>query len=315
MKVLICPLNWGLGHATRCVPIIRRLIDKGDSVTVAADGFPLQFLQQEFPNLPYIEYSSYPISYSKGKSQVFAMLRCFPAIVRKIVAEHQWLKRIQATEHFDMVISDNRFGLWSSNTKSVYITHQLMVKMPKALRFMESVVWRLHRFFILKYDECWIPDLRGEKNLSGDLSHKYPLPANAGFIGALSRFSLLNGISPNREYETVVILSGVEPQRSIFEENMITRFANVSGKTLIVQGQPQEKKVVQHINGVTIVSHTEDEELAAILLGAKKIVSRSGYSTIMDLHVLGCLDKAEFIPTPGQTEQEYLAQHINRLTL
>ena len=308
MKILICPLNWGLGHAARCVPIIKRLTDEGNEITIVADGFSLEFLRQEFPELTFIEYSSYPIHYSEGKSQIGAMIRCFPKIIFKIISEHRWLKKLLKTEHFDTIISDNRFGLWNKNLHSVYITHQLMIKMPKGLKFLESVVWRFHRFFILKYDECWIPDYEGEKKLSGDLAHKHPLPKNAKFIGSLSRFSLLKNITPNSEYQIVAVLSGVEPQRSIFEKKMIKRFENRAEKTLIVQGKPQKEKQVSTIDNITIVSHLETSELASVLLGAECIISRSGYSTIMDLDALNCLHKAELIPTPGQTEQEYLAE-------
>ena len=308
MKILICSLNWGLGHAARCVPIIRRLTDEGNEITMVADGFPLEFLRQEFPELSFIEYSSYPIRYSEGKSQVGAMIRCFPKIIFKIISEHRWLKKLLKTAHFDMIISDNRFGLWNKNVHSIYITHQLMIKMPRGLKFLEPIVWRFHRFFILKYDECWIPDYEGEKSLSGDLAHKYPLPKNAKFIGSLSRFSLLKNIVPKNEYQTVAVLSGVEPQRSIFEKELIKRFENCAEKTLIVQGKPQKEKQIQTIQNLTIVSHLETSELASVLLGAEHIISRSGYSTIMDLDALNCLHKAELIPTSGQTEQEYLAE-------
>ena len=308
MKILICPLNWGLGHAARCVPIIRRLTDEGNEITMVADGFPLEFLRHEFPELAFIEYASYPIRYSEGKSQIGAMIRRFPKIILKIISEHRWLKKRLKTEHFDKIISDNRFGLWNKNAHSVYITHQLMIKTPKGLKFLEPIVWRFHRFFILKYDECWIPDYEGEKNLSGDLAHKYPLPKNAKFIGSLSRFSLLKNIAPNTEFQIVAVLSGVEPQRSIFEKELIKCFENCIKKTLIVQGKPQAEKQIRTIQNLTIVSHLETSELASVLLGAEQIISRSGYSTIMDLDTLNCLHKAEFIPTPGQTEQEYLAE-------
>lgn len=307
-EVLICPLNWGLGHASRCVPLIKHLTDKGYKITIVADGFPLEFLRQEFPTLSFVEYSSYPVRYSKGKSQTGAMIRCAPKILAKIISEHRWLKKLLKTRNFDMVISDNRFGMWNKHIHSVYITHQIMVKMPKGLKFVEGFFYRFHRFFISKYDECWIPDYEGESNLSGDLVHKYTLPKNAVFIGTLSRFSLSENVVPNEEYNTVCILSGVEPQRSIFEKELIERFKNSSKKTIIVQGKPQKEKQTQTVNNITIVSHLESAELASILLGAERIICRSGYSTIMDLDTLKCLGKTEFIPTPGQTEQEYLAR-------
>jgi hypothetical protein len=180
--------------------------------------------------------------------------------------------------------------------------------MPRTLKFLEPLGSLIHRWFINQYDESWIPDTEGAENLSGDLSHKYSLPKNARFIGVLSRFDLFESDEIDKSYETVAILSGVEPQRSIFEHQLIKQFQRSGQKVLIVCGQPSAKKRSYHVGDVTLVSHLCDHELVPILRGAKKIISRSGYSTIMDLKTLGCFDKAELIPTPGQTEQEYLSQ-------
>ena len=306
MKILICPLNWGLGHASRCVPIIRNLISEGHIVTIAADGFPLEFLHLQFPELSIIDFPSYPITYSTGKTQVWAMLKSSPKIIIGIFQEHQWLKKLLKTEHFDQVISDNRFGMWNENVKSIYITHQLMIKMPRALKFLEPVAWLLHRLVINRYNECWIPDNAEKDNLSCDLSHKYPLPAHAKFIGTLSRFDIADKSKIDNQYEVVAILSGVEPQRTVLEEELIRRFQNMNQKVLIVLGKPSPKNEYRVFNNITFVSHLPDNELIAILNGANKIISRSGYSSIMDYKALCCLEKVEFIATPGQTEQEYL---------
>lgn len=306
MKILVCPLNCGLGHATRCVPIIQGLMAEGHELVLAADGFPLQFLKQEFPSLRFITLPSYSIRYSKSNSQVSAMIRSFPSILGGIIREHRWLKRLLKTEHFDQIISDNRFGMWNKNMHSIYITHQLMVKMPGQLKSLETLVHLIHKGFINRYNECWIPDNEANGGLSGDLAHKYKLPKNGKFIRTLSRFQTLKNIVPNTDFELVAVISGIEPQRSLFEKELIEKFRNVRQHTLIVSGQPVEKKKEIHIGNVTLVSHLPSAELASVFLGAKRIVSRSGYSTIMDLDVLNCLHKAEFIPTPGQTEQEYL---------
>ncbi len=306
VKILICPLNWGLGHATRCVPIIQKLMSEGHEVVLVADGYPLQFLRQEFPTLRFIELPSYPVYYASGASQVGAMLFNFPTIIRGIIHEHRWLDHLLRTEHFDQIISDNRFGLWSKRTHSTYITHQLMVKMPLGLKFLEPLVHFIHKAIINCYNECWIPDVEQNKGLSGDLAHKYPLPRNAKFIGTLSRFQgLENGIA-GTDYDVVAVVSGVEPQRTLFEKSLTLKFQDRNEKTLIVYGQPQQNKTESQIGNITFVSHLSTQELASAFLGAKKIISRSGYSTIMDLVALKCLHKAEFIPTPGQTEQEYL---------
>lgn len=308
MKILICPLNWGLGHATRCVPIIRQLMVEGHELVVAADGFPLEFLRQEFPMLRFIELTSYSISYSSGKSQISSMVFSIPNIIRGIVKEHFWLKKLLKTEPLDQVISDNRFGMWNKRVHSIYITHQLMVKMPRGLKMFEPLVWFIHSCFINRYNECWIPDNNENDGLSGDLSHKYPLPTNAKFIGIQSRFQNMIDIQPDTSFEVVAIVSGIEPQRSIFERKLIEKYRNADYRTLIISGQPQVGNPDTTIGNITLITHLSDFEMASVVLGAKKIISRSGYSTIMDLSTLNCLQKAEFIPTPGQTEQEYLAK-------
>ncbi|OIP84465.1 MAG: hypothetical protein AUK44_02365 [Porphyromonadaceae bacterium CG2_30_38_12] len=311
MRILICPLNWGLGHATRCVPIIHRHIAAGDEVVIASDGYPAAFLKQTFPALKFFELPSYGVRYSSGKSQTFAMLANFPRILKGIYTEHKWLKNLLQTEMFDIVISDNRFGLWNKAVESVYITHQLMIKMPLGLKFLEPLVWLIHRFFISRYHQCWIPDMESPDNFSGDLSHAYPLPMNARFIGILSRFEGLQHTKPNNEYHTVAVVSGLEPQRTLFLNSLIKEFENNPSKTLILSGQPRKQNEMTEIKAIiniTIVSHLEDKALAAVLLGASLIISRSGYSSIMDYLTLNVLHKVKLVPTPGQTEQMYLFQ-------
>ena len=310
MKILICPLNWGLGHATRCVPVIRQLLKEKHEPVIVSDGFPLAFLRLEFPSLRFIEYPSYSIFYAAGKSQVVAMICNFPSIITGIIKEHYWLKKLLQTEHFDKVISDNRFGMWNKNVDCIYITHQLMVKMPRYLKFLEPFVHLIHKGFINRYSECRIPDAKENGGLSGDLSHKYPLPKNATFIGPLTRFQGFENIQPNSEFEVIAVISGVEPQRSLIEKSLVTRFEHTNQKILIVAGQPGPERTETPVGKITIVSHIQDDELASLLLGSKKIIARSGYSTIMDLAALNCLHKAELIPTPGQTEQVYLASFL-----
>ena len=306
MKILVCPLNWGLGHATRCIPIIQDLIKKGHEPVLASDAYPLEFLRLQFPSLRTIQFPGYSIRYSKGKSQVLIMLMYLPSFIFGIYKEHLWVKNLLKQEKFDQLISDNRFGLWNKDLHTIYITHQLMIKMPLALKFLEPLIWLLHRFFINRYNECWIPDIEGDKNISGDLAHKFPLPKNAKFIGLLSRFMEVKNIIPNNKFEIVGMVSGVEPQRTAFQDYLVQRFENSESKVLIICGKPTPVINFEQRGNISIYSHMPDIELAGILVGAKKIISRSGYSTIMDLESLNCLSKAEFIPTPGQTEQEYL---------
>ena len=341
-RVLVAPLNWGLGHATRCVPIIKELIEQGHEVVIAADGYPLRFLRREFPHLEWVEFEGLKVRYADGQSQVGAMLRQLPSFVRGIWCEHKELKRIVKAYEIDVVVSDNRFGLWCKGVHSVYMTHQLMVKMPRGLKWMEWGVWRLHRWFIKHYDECWVPDVEGVDNLSGDLSHKYPLLKNTKFIGVLSRFSRekvewedvrveAEALDLGERYDVVAVISGPEPHRrnleleiSSMHNEQSTVLSNSekctihncysiafstktigSASMLIVQGLPADDlRLAEHKDGVDYIPHLPTGLLQWYMQEAKQIVCRSGYSSIMDLHTIG--RKAHLIPTPGQTEQEYL---------
>lgn len=308
MKILVAPLNWGLGHASRCVPVIQTLVARKHDVTIAGDGMSLRYLRMYFPELPYKEAPQLHLQYSKGNSQIGSMLRQLPTLLRFIRKDHKWIKEVVMHHHFDLVISDNRFGLYTSLTRTAYITHQVMVKMPKGLTFAEKWGYRLHRFFIDKYNYCLIPDYPGTPNLSGDLSHKYPLPHNARFIGPLSRFMHAPSIQPNCTYDVVAIISGLEPHKTLLEQQVLQTYAHKKEKVLVLEGRIGEQPHPTISDNIHIVSHMEDHELLPYLVGCKKIICRSGYSSIMDLDALHLLHKATLIATPGQTEQEYLAQ-------
>ncbi len=303
-SVLIAPLNWGLGHATRCVPIIREYHAKGYRVVIAADGDALCWLQREFPDMATIAFPGFRIGYSSSGSQLFAMMRQLPKIIAGVVREHRRLKTIIQEENIQTVISDNRFGLWNKQVKSVYITHQLLIRAPYS--WMEPILHRIHLWIIRHYDECWIPDVEGTENLSGDLSHKYPLPSNARFIGWLSRFSMREKAASNKNYTNLCLISGPEPHRTLFEQSMIEWFKNDPEPTLIVTGQPGLRTQLRSIGNIDLVPDMSSGELQTYLLETPCIFCRSGYTTLMDLKVLG--RSAIFFPTPGQPEQEYLAE-------
>ena len=319
-RVLVAPLDWGLGHATRCVPIIERLLAEGHEVLIAADGYPLKFLRREFPHLDWVKFEGLKVRYADGQSQVGAMLRQLPRFLRDIWREHKRLKEVVKMYDVDMVVSDNRFGLGCQGVRSVYMTHQLMVKMPRWLEWMEWGVWRFHRWFIKHYDECWVPDIEGEGNLSGDLSHKYPLLKNTKFIGVLSRFSRekvewedvrveAEALDLKEKYDVVAVLSGPEPHRTNLEREITDNGLQIidGSSLLIVQGLPADDlRLAEHRDGVDYIPHLPTGLLQWYMQEAEEIVCRSGYSSIMDLYTIG--RKAHLIPTPGQTEQIYLAE-------
>ncbi len=308
LHILISPLDWGLGHASRCILVINQLIDAGHYVTIAGYGRSLILLQKEFPNLENIELQGFSPSYSKSGNTLFHLFMLLPQFFGTIFREHKELKNLIKKYHFDLVISDNRYGLWNTKIKSILITHQVMIKTPVWLRFAEYPIYLFSRFLISRFDECWIPDFKKAPGLSGDLSHKYPLQGNARFIGPLSRFEQPESLSKQNPGEKIItaIISGPEPQRSIFENIVLTQLSELNIAGTIVSGKPESDRNEVADNKLTILSHIATEEMKVLINSSSIVICRSGYSSIMDLEALGA--KALFVPTPGQTEQIYLAE-------
>ncbi len=228
-----------------------------------------------------------------------------PKIFWQIYKEHRALKSIIKENKIDAVISDNRYGMWNKNVPSIFITHQIMIKCPPNLNFLEPVLRWITGFFIKKYDECWVPDFEAENNFSGDLAHKYK-HHNMRFIGPLSRFAGKKS-KTYRQYDLLISLSGPEPQRTIFEQLVISQLKHKKLKTIVVNGT-LDNDTQKSQNGLSIYPHLETEKMEEMMCDSKVVLSRPGYSTIMDLAVTG--NKAIFVPTPGQTEQEYLANRL-----
>lgn len=316
MRILIAPLNWGLGHASRCVPLIRRLLADGHQVVLGGDGESLTLLRKHFPALAVLPLASLELRYGSGNRQVLAMLRALPRIIRSARRDHALLNNYLRYEQIDEVISDNRFGLWSAKTHCVYMTHQLLVALPRPWQWLEPVVARWHRRVIAHYDECWIPDesvcANGGQGLAGRLSHPGQLPANAKYIGVLSRFAG-RAFTADKTYRVVAVLSGLEPQRTLLEQDILQACENSDDTVLIVRGKIHEPPTIVKHGKVTIAPWLDDDHLASYLLGAERIICRSGYSSVMDLYALGVMQKVEWRPTPGQTEQEYLAHWLQSM--
>lgn len=323
-RILVCPLDWGLGHATRCVPVIRELLKQNADVILAADGPSYCFLKEEFFSLPLLRFPSYRVAYPASSSTMnWFILHQLPKIFYRIRKENSALKQMVHKYMIDGIVSDNRYGLYSDNKPSVFITHQMMIKSP----ILENLLHRIVLSYINRYTYCWIPDVPEEYNLSGDLSHLKPVPENALFTGPLSRFESANegrGTSDGERveqtdnlvprYGLAAVISGPEPQRSVFEALLTEQMADLPFRTALVRGVPSgarslkagsETVRILRKKKMDIFSHLPTAELQELMQNSKVIISRPGYSTIMDLAALG--KKAILIPTPGQTEQEYLS--------
>lgn len=303
---MICPLDWGLGHAARCVSIINALMGLGHEVIIAADNAPLDLLKTTFPQLKSVQLPGYTIRYTTNGRMSLKMLQQLPGLLRSIKKEHQLLQNIINEYKIDLVISDNRYGCWSEKVPSIFITHQLFIQAPYGKKWLNKI----NHHFIQKFNECWVPDVQTENNLSGNLSHEKPLNSiKQFFMGALSRFSNMDKPAVERKYDAIVVISGPEPQRTVFESLVAKQVAKTALKLVLVRGLPSENKIPEYLQlkNLEVHNHLATELFLGKLSQSNLVISRAGYSTIMDLAVLG--KKAVLVPTPGQTEQEYLAKY------
>lgn len=307
-KILVAPLDWGLGHATRCIPIINLLLKKGVNVEIGSNGASLDLLKIEFPQLKMNMLPGMEIKYTKGGNFLLQMMRQLPAFFSSVQTENSYLFTLIQSERYDAVISDNRYGMHSDIIPSVIITHQLMLKAPEHLRLMEGFLQKKLKSYLEEFDICWVPDFEDENNLSGDLSHKSKLKIPVEFIGPLSRFNdECETQNINIKFDLLAIISGPEPQRTVFE-NLVEQQARAKNiSTLIIRGLPSEKYSSES-NLIKKISHAGSGFLKGAIAKAKGIIARAGYSTIMDLVALK--KPALLIPTAGQTEQLYLSRHL-----
>jgi uncharacterized protein (TIGR00661 family) len=296
-RVVVAPLNWGLGHATRCVPIINALINSNFTPILASDGSAFKFLKKEFPQLETLELPSYGISY--GKHLKLDLVKNLPRFLQVMEEEHQVIQKYIQSNEVVGTISDNRFGVYSEKIPSVYITHQLNVKAQVLTPFTSY----FHQRIIKRFDECWIPDEEGSR-FSGELSLSEKT-LNQKYIGIQSR---LQKRDLEKTVNILILLSGPEPNRTQLEEKLRVKFQNSDLNVCLIQGKVEDQKKMEVQGNLTIINFVLTQDLEDYLNAAKLVVCRSGYSSIMDLIALG--KKAVLIPTEGQSEQEYLAKFL-----
>lgn len=306
--ILVAPLHWGLGHATRCIPIIRALLDSGFKVLIASDGQALLLLQKEFPNLDSLELPAYNITYPK-KSIFFRwnMIQKLPQIQKTISEEKTLVDRLVEKGKIHGIISDNRFGVRNNSIPSVFISHQLNV-LSGSTTFVSS---KIHQNTIKKFTVCWIPDFEDATlNLSGKLGHLDYRPFQMEYLGILSR---MQKKELPKTIDILVLLSGPEPQRSLLEKILKEELVKSDKKIVLIRGIIKEKQQWEDYENIKTVNFMMSTELEETINKSEVVISRSGYTTIMDLAKLE--KNAFFIPTPGQYEQEYLANRLKNLGL
>lgn len=311
MNILITPLSWGLGHATRCIPIIQALIDEHHNVFIASDGRAGKLLQIEFPDLPYFELPEWNVQYVNDDENLgFAMLKQTPRVLFSIFKEYNQIQKLVKQNNIDIIISDNRFGCYSKLCKrNILISHQVEVLMPKGVEYMDSLAKFSNYFCFNRFDELWIPDYNNEQNISGKLSYVNENKLNIPyyFVGQISRF---NKQEMPLKYDIAIVLSGPEPQRTIFEKIILKQLKTYEGKAIVILGKPENAKQKNNQDNVEILQFADAKQLNTILNESQLVIARSGYSTVMDIVKLG--KNAIFVPTPQQTEQEYIAEYLDQ---
>jgi len=305
--VLIAPLNWGLGHATRCIPLIRELLIHSCKVIICGNGKSLQLLKLEFPELHFEELPEFTIKYSKN-SLFFnlTMLGQFPNLLRSIEADTEAANRLAKKYQADIIISDNRYGFYESSVFSIFLTHQIQPIINLNIGFISHLIYNKIFSMMNRFDSVWVPDYPDYPNLSGKLSHLTKYKKSVTYCGPLSRFS--DTFSKNTIYESdvMVIISGPEPQRTQFEQSVLKELQNTTYKIIMFAGKPHSESKQEISENITIFTHANSHIFEKYLSNTKLLISRSGYSTIMDAYLMQ--KRAILIPTPGQTEQEYLAE-------
>lgn len=305
--VLIAPLDWGLGHATRCIPIIRFLMSANYNIIIAAEGAQKKLLETEFPTLKIVHLPGYRLRYGRSKwKTVFNIFLQVPKIFKAIRKENDWLKNFVANNTVNYIISDNRYGFYFHGIPSFFITHQLLIKTPFGKR-NEKILQKFNYRFIQKFTACWVPDYEGKINLAGDLSHPTCMPSiPVHYLGYLTRMKKAERKIVN---DILVLISGPEPQRTLFEKIIVDQLSQINLSVTIVRGLPNEPSSLLMPENVKVYNHLPAADLNNIINESSIVICRSGYSTVMDLIPLH--KKCIFVPTPGQTEQEYLANYLS----
>lgn len=306
-QILLAPLDWGLGHTTRCIPLLRYLLANNNKVIIACNETQKTILSTEFKCINFTHLEGYEIAYAKRKRLLpLKLLWQLPRLWLKIRYEHNWLNKIIATEKIDVVISDNRYGLYTTEAHCIFMTHQLEIQVPFPLI---RLIQRLNYFYIEKFHACWVPDDATKPGLAGKLSHPEQMPKiPVTYLGSLSRLKPIQ--KKNTVYKWLISISGPEPQRTLFEKKLIAWMFTHQDSCVLVRGKPGSTDDISDSlpPHCTFYNHISTSQLEDLLSVSAYVICRSGYTSIMEMFTAGisCI----LVPTPGQTEQEYLAQHL-----
>ncbi len=304
--ILVAVLDWGLGHATRSIPVINCLLSNNCIVIIAGNGPSFQLLKLEFKDLIFHELPSYNITYPTHRFFFWHLFLLSPRVFKAIRSEKREMEELVRKYEVDAIISDNRYGCYSVKVPSILITHQLNIQLPVSLRWARKLIDYLNHQLIKKFDVCWVPDYPDSRLTNKLTRTSYQ---KVIWIGVLSRLTQKNPTEKNGSI--VGLISGPEPQREIFEKLLIKELKKTDQPCIVIRGLPHRHDNPITDNNITLINHVPASELEVMISNASIFISRSGYSTIMDLQTLG-KKNVIFVPTPGQTEQEYLAVELKK---
>ncbi len=310
--VLLSPLNWGLGHASRDVPVIRELLRRHHEVTIAAGGTALLLLKKEFPDCRCIDFPDYPLVNNTGRLFFPRFTSHVPALVKSFADERKNLVKILSDTEYDLIISDSRPGVYSEDIPSLQITHQVHQSFPFIVWPIEIVGLYINGRAFHKFDRIIIPDNPpGPLALAGKLSRTTGSGLKKKSYYYSGILASVPGVPKSREIDYLFLVSGMEPQRTALEKILLPQVGEVPGKKVVILGKPSEEKMQRYDENTIVYSSVSYAEKMQLMSSASCVVSRSGYTTMMDLAEIGT-KKGLFIPTPGQYEQEYLSSYYQR---
>ncbi len=315
-RILLAPLDWGLGHTTRIIPVGKELLKKGATLVLAGTPTQLAILSESFPNCECLPLEGYQVRYGKFLPASWHVIQQFPRLVKVIRQEQEWVSRIVPQHQITGIISDNRYGIYHPGCKNVMLMHQFVPPLSGMASVVRPLLWKAHKKFLRHFDQIWIPDVADDRSLGAQMRPAH-LPAESQFIGWLSRLQGIDGRNATQIPTTMgrpdllTLLSGPEPQRSILEQKVREQMADLGLNCWVVQGIPTEQVFPTKIPGGWLIPYMDASDLAYWLPQAKVVMARSGYSSLMDFALLG-LQQIALVPTPGQPEQNALGKHLYR---
>jgi uncharacterized protein (TIGR00661 family) len=312
-QALFAISSLGLGHATRTLVVIREYLRRGYRITVISTGNALAFLRLELADAPGVEFREMrdypPLERGTGWRLYWYLFVDLLRTWRVIRHEHQQVQNIAAD--YDFIFSDGRYGFYSRWTPSFILSHQIAFIPPKGLRETSWLTENINIAALRKFDCLFIPDYPWPSlNLAGHLAHSqnlYRCPHR--YIGVLSSYQQLD---LEQDIDYLFVISGyLLEHKASFVQNLLEQALELPGRKVFVLG------VVDQQDELYNRYRRDDLEIHMVASGALRqqlfnranvIISRAGYSTVMDLVEYG--KRALLIPTPNQTEQEYLAYYL-----